>query len=108
MNKQAKDKKPKNRGPRKLSNILADLMAQRGYAQIAANEECNEAWKKVVGSLEKFTRAVDVKRGILHVLVSNSVVMQELTFRKPELVTAMKSALPDHNIKDLRFRVGSI
>lgn len=103
-----KTNETKNRGPRKLGNILADLMAQRGYAQVAANEECNEAWKKVVGSLEKFTRATEVKRGVLQVLVSNSVMMQELTFRKPELLAAMTEALPTHNIKDLRFRVGSI
>lgn len=99
---------PENRGPQKLSNVLADLMAQRGYAQLAASEECNAAWMTVVGSLDKFTKATDVKRGILQVLVSNSVVMQELTFRKPELLAAMTDALPNHNIKDLRFRVGSI
>lgn len=103
-----KTNEPKNRGPRKLNNLLADLMAQRGYAQVAASEECNDAWGKVVGALKKFTRATEVKRGVLQVLVSNSVVMQELTFRKPELLTAMNEALPTHKIKDLRFRVGSI
>lgn len=98
----------RNRPPQKLSNVLTDLMAQRGYAQLAASEECNDAWRKVIGSMEKFTRATEVKRGVLQIIVSNSVVMQELTFRRPELVAAMSKALPNHKIKDLRFRVGSI
>ena len=98
----------KDRGPQKLSNVLAQLMAQRGYAQIGADEECREAWKSVVGNLEKFSRATEVKRGVLSVIVSNSVVMQELTFRKSELIAAMADALPNYKIKDLRFRIGSI
>jgi len=44
----------------------------------------------------------------LQVIVSNSVVMQELTIRKTELLTAIVAELPDYKIKDLRFRVGSI
>lgn len=83
-------------------------MARRGYAQLGANEECNNAWKEVVGKLEKFSRATEVKRGVLQVIVSNSVVMQELTIRKAELISAMVAKLPNHKIKDLRFRVGSI
>ena len=105
---QAKKDARKDRGPQKLSNVLAQLMAQRGYAQIGANEECKETWKSVVGKLEKFSRATEVKRGVLYVIVSNSVVMQELTFRKSELVAAMADALPNYKIKDLRFRIGSI
>ncbi len=102
------DSKGKNRGPQKLGNVLAELMAQRGYAQLGANEECVEAWKSVVGKLDKFTRATEVKRGVLQVIVSNSVVMQELTFRKAELLAAIIKSLPNYNIKDLRFRIGSI
>ena len=96
------------RDPQKVGDVIADLFAQRGYAQIAASEECNEAWRAVVGNLQQLSRATEVKRGVLHVLVSNSVVMQELTFRKQELIPALDAALPNYHIKDLRFRVGSI
>lgn len=105
---QSQQNNRKDRGPQKLGNVLAELMAQRGYAQIGADEECKEAWNAVVGKLDKFTRATEVKRGVLFVIVSNSVVMQELTFRKKELLTAMADALPNYKIKDLRFRIGSI
>lgn len=96
------------REPQRIGEVLADLLARRGYAQLAAQEELNKAWGTVVGNLEKFSKPIDVKRGVMHVLVSNSVVMQELTFRKNELIPAMATELPDHKIKDLRFRIGVI
>lgn len=100
-------KPPQKRDPQKIGEVLTDLLARRGYAQISAHEECQEAWQSVVGSMEKFSRATEVKRGVLQVVVSNSLVMQELTFRKPELIAAMAKALPTHKIKDVRFRVGA-
>lgn len=92
----------------KIGDVLTDLLAQRGYAQVASQEELQHGWSSSVGKLEKFTRAVEVKRGTLHVVVSNSVVMQELTFRKQDLVRLMAEALPDHKIKEIRYRVGSV
>lgn len=96
------------RDPQKIGDVITDLLARRGYAQVAAHEECQEAWRTVVGKMEKFSRTSEVKRGVLHVIVSNSVVMQELTFRKRELIQSMATELPEHKIKDIRFRVGAI
>lgn len=96
------------RGPQKIGDLLPDLLARRGYAQIAVHEECQQAWSHAVGELDQFSRATDVKRGVLQVVVSNSVVMQELTFRKSDLISVLAKALPQHKIKDLRFRLGKI
>lgn len=98
----------KRRDPQKIGDVIADLMARRGYAQQEVQEECRLAWEEVAGTLAKFSRATDVKRGVLQVVVSNSVVMQEMTFRKQQLVEELQQALPEHSIKDLRFRIGSI
>lgn len=101
--------KPKQRrDPQKIGDVLTDLLARRGYAQIGAHEECQEAWSKAVGALDKFSRATEVKRGVLHIVVSNSVVMQELTFRKAELISYLAESLPKHKISDLRYKVGKI
>ena len=100
--------KEPNKGPQKIGDVLTDLLAQRGYAQVATHEALRKGWSAVVGNLEKFTRVADVKRGTLHVIVTNSVVMQELTFRQQELTLAVSEQLPDHKIKEIRFRIGSI
>ena len=94
--------------PRKIADVLTDLFAQRGYAQIKAVDDCQEAWAHIVGDLKSCSHAGEVKRGVLQVMVSNSVIMQELTFRQEELVTELQRMLPQHRIKSLRFRVGSV
>ena len=101
-------KESRQRDPQKIGDVITDLLARRGYAQLAANEECRQAWRSAVGGLEAFSRAGEVKRGVLQVVVGNSVVMQELTFRKQELLEAVIEALPNHQITDIRFRVGAI
>ena len=98
----------KNSSPQKIGDVLTDLLAQRGYAQVAAQAALQQSWKEVVGKMAQFSRVAEVKRGTLYVIVSNSVVMQELTFRKQQLCQTIGEQLPDHNIKDIRFRVGSV
>lgn len=96
------------RGPQKIGDVLTDLLAQRGYAQVAAHEALQQGWSQVVGKLDKFTRVTEVRRGTLYVMVTNSVVMQELTFRKQQLTQAMATELPEYKINAIRFRVGSV
>ena len=105
---QARHGQPTRRDPRKIADVLTDLFAQRGYAQVGASQDCQQAWARIIGDLAKFTHATEVRRGVLQVIVSNSVVMQELTFRKQDLITELGRALPHHQIKDLRFRLGHL
>lgn len=92
-----------------MDSVIAELMARRGYAQQNTADERCDAWMTVVGkNIAKRTRAGNVRRGVFEVIVSNSIVMQELTFRKQELVGLLAKELPSENISDLRFRIGSI
>ena len=99
---------PKKTAPKKIGDVISDLMAQRGYAQVASKAELQKWWADSAGALQKFTRAAELKRGVLHVIVSNSVVMQELGFRKQELIDSLNNTKPDQAIKDIRYRVGTI
>ena len=101
-------KEPSRREPQRIGDVITDLLARRGYAQLAASEECQTAWRKAVGKLEAFSKATEIKKGVLQVVVANSVVLQELTFRKPELLQAITETLPHHQVSDLRFRVGPV
>ncbi len=97
------------RGPQHVSEILAQLMARRGYARQQGAAASHEAWNEAAGPLAaKYTRAGTVRRGALEVIVANSTLVQELTFQKPQLLERLAELLPDEGIKDLRFRVGPI
>ena len=98
-----------SRGPQHVSNILAQLMARRGFAREQSASACETAWREAAGPLaSKYTRVGQVRRGALEVIVANSTLVQELGFQKPQLLEALRRLLPDESITDLRFRVGSI
>ena len=93
--------------PRRLDEILAQLISQKGYGRELSSLDCEEAWNELVGErLAKLTTPTRIRKGTLEVLVDNSTIVQELTFQKPHLVKSLGERLPDQHIGDLKFRVG--
>jgi predicted nucleic acid-binding Zn ribbon protein len=97
------------RKPKKISDIVAQLITARGYGRIQADASFGAAWQAAVGPvLAKYTHAGRLRRGVFEVTVANSMTIQELTFQKQQLLTKLRTELPDAKIRDLRFRVGSV
>jgi len=95
--------------PKPIGNILAELLARRGYARVQAGGLSAAAWQAAAGELvSAYTRAGQVRRGVLEVFVSNSTLMQEMSFQKAALLKKLAELAPDENIRDLKFRVGPI
>jgi predicted nucleic acid-binding Zn ribbon protein len=92
-----------------IADIMAQLMARKGYARERSAAAYGEAWRAAVGeALGRSTRAGAIRRGALEVFVANSTLMQELTFQKPALLEKLRQLLPDEKLANLRFRVGAI
>lgn len=110
------DKRKKHRGwwyrqrePKRIADVVAQLVQRRGYAQVQAAREWDQAWQQAVG--ERFAKVTSpgvLKRGVLEVIVANSLLMQELGFDKERLLEAMQTALPEAGLKQIRFRVGKV
>jgi predicted nucleic acid-binding Zn ribbon protein len=97
------------RRPKKISDVVAQLLTKRGYGRVAANETLAEAWATAAGSrLAAASRPGKVSRGTLEVTVTNSTTMQEFTFQKQQILAELGRTLPDAKIRNLRFRVGQI
>ncbi len=97
------------RPPERIGDILGELMARTGYARVQAAQSLADVWQRVAGELAgRFTRVSVIKRGKLEIIVANSVLVQELTYRKAELLQSLCGELPDAKISDLRFRVGPL
>jgi predicted nucleic acid-binding Zn ribbon protein len=90
-----------------MSDLLPQLMAQRGYARLISHDQFDDAWQQVSGPLSDQTRVGQLRRGVLEVFAKNSVVLQELTFQKRKLHQAITQRLPDQKIRDLKFVVAS-
>jgi predicted nucleic acid-binding Zn ribbon protein len=95
--------------PRHIGDILSGLMARRGYARVVSGGACADAWAEAAGAaLASCTRATQVRRGVLEVMVGNSTMVQEIGFRKTALLKRLVELLPDEKIRDLKLRVGPI
>ncbi len=95
--------------PKPIGNVLAQLVQRRGYAQVRIAGERDKAWQAAAGEeLAAMTRIGGIRRGVMEVTVANSLLIQELTFRKEKLLADLQQALPEAGIKQLRFRVGQI
>lgn len=97
------------RKPKAVKNVVADVIAKRGYASTGASERVAEAWAEAAGPvLARHSRAGALRRGVLEVLVASSVMMQEIQFHRPRLLADVQRALPDARITGLKLRVGRV
>lgn len=96
------------RGPLPIAEVLSRLMSRQGYANLLASDDWTDLWKEVAGKQAQHSRVGKCSRGVLEILVRNSTVLQELTFRKKQLLAAVQQRAPQFKVKDLRFRVGAI
>ncbi len=98
------------RGPTPLSEVLGALFAAKGYGRLRSTRELEEAWAEAVGpSAARQTCPGLIRHGVLSVTVSHPTLLEELAaFRKPTLLSALRRALPDTKIHDIRFRIGPI
>jgi len=98
-----------SRWPKRIENVIAQLVQRRGYAQVRVAGERDEAWKNTVGEqLAAETQVSSVRRGAFEVLVANSLLMQELTFRKEAILIQLQEALPEAGIKQVKFRLAQL
>ena len=109
INSRIDQRRPRIRQPKKMADVLSNLMSKRGYARELSTTTLDDAWQKTIGPrFAGDTRPGNIKRGVLEVLVASSAVLQELTFQKKQLLTKLQSAAADQKITDLRFKVGAI
>jgi predicted nucleic acid-binding Zn ribbon protein len=95
--------------PKKLGDVLAELMARRGYARELTAAQYADAWREAAGEfIAARTRVGAVKRGALEVIVANSVLSQEITFQKQSILGQLTRLLPRERITNLRLRVGPV
>jgi predicted nucleic acid-binding Zn ribbon protein len=97
------------RQPKKIADVLAQLITLRGYGRIQADADWSAAWQAAAGeALARHSRPGKLRRGQLEITVSNSTVLQELSFQKQTILARLQAHISDARIRDLRFRIGSI
>ncbi|MDA0657947.1 MAG: DUF721 domain-containing protein [Planctomycetota bacterium] len=101
--------RPNRRAPQRMGDVVSQLMARRGYARVLSHHQYDDSWREIVGEeIARQTRTGQLKRSVLEIFVQNSVLMQELTFRKSELLKRLQSQHLSHQIKEIRFKVAAV
>ena len=96
----------RQRPVRKIGDVISNLFARRGYAQLQFRAELQQAWESAAGErLARHGRPLELRRGVLQIAVENSAAVQELTFQKAQLLSRMKQLLATEKIRDLRFKI---
>lgn len=99
----------KSRGPQKIGDVLANVMARRGYGNQQSSEELEATWQRAAGQkLADVSRPGSLRRGTLEIVVKNSLALQELAFQQKRILRDLNTIYPPEKIKELRFRVGNI
>jgi hypothetical protein len=97
------------RRPKKSANLVAQLMARKGYGQQQAIRELDDVWSAIAADTWRMqTRVGVIRGGILEVVFGNSVLNKRLEFDKKRLLAELQRQLPKNNIRDIRFRIGNL
>lgn len=95
--------------PRHISEVVAEILARTGLGGSRSAQELQAAWAEIVGPpLDGLSRVSRLFRGKLEVVVAHSAAVQELTFRKRQILQELQRRWPDKSIRDLKFRVGQL
>jgi predicted nucleic acid-binding Zn ribbon protein len=99
---------PSNVGVVRVADVLPQLIAKYGLQKQRNIEQITLIWRETVGEpYGSVTRVIGLKSGTIEIAVPHHAFVQELSFRQSELLTGLKTALPEEKIKRIKFAVTS-
>ena len=91
-----------------MRRLMADLLTRHVAAGKLGDNRWEEAWKQAAPEFKTQTRCGQARRGVLEILVAHSSAMQEVAFQKEKIMERLKQLLPEEELEDIRFRIGSL
>jgi len=99
----------RGKNARRIGTIISQLMSRRGYASVAAENAMMQSIAGSVGpALAGSITVGKLSRGVLQIYAVDSVVMQELTFQKRQIIKRLAKDHPQAKITDVRFRLQTL
>ncbi len=91
-----------------IGNVIRGLLSSTGYAETQAAALLQQQWEAAVGAeLSAVSRPGNVTRGVLQVYAASSPAMQELHFRKKQILAGLTANPALSQIRELKIRVGT-
>ena len=87
-----------------LSDAIVQYLRESGLEQSVLEVQVEETWPKVMGDVvNRLTRSVEVKDGVLIVRVSSAALKTQLFENRFELVSKLNEAVGAKIIRDCRI-----
>jgi predicted nucleic acid-binding Zn ribbon protein len=97
--------------PKPLKGIARQLLAQWTKKVQKTDQFYDSIWKEVAGErVAGHTSIEKIVKGKAHILVENSMWMNELTFLKDKIKISLNKAFSNNgiNIEEIAFKIGMI
>jgi predicted nucleic acid-binding Zn ribbon protein len=89
-----------------IQSLVNRLVSERGYAAVQGGEAIREAWDSVVGKeIAGQTKPGNLRGGVLHIHVADSLTLQELHFRKKQILQKLQTGHQELRIAELKFKL---
>ena len=97
---------PSRLAAQSIKSLVNRLVSERGYAAVQGGEVIRDAWDCVVGKeIAAQTKPGNLRAGTLHIHVADSLTLQELHFRKKQILQKLQQVNKDLRISDLKFKL---
>ncbi len=89
----------------KLSDVLKEFVSENRLQDGLDKVDVKEAWASLMGNgVNNYTTNVQLKRDILYVDLSSSVLREELSYGKEKIITMLNEHLGKELIKKIVMR----
>ena len=89
----------------KLSDVLKEFVSENRLQDGLDKVDVKEAWASLMGNgVNNYTTNVQLKRNILYVDLSSSVLREELSYGKEKIITMLNEHLEKELIKKIVLR----
>ncbi len=91
-----------------ISGLVRNFISQSGMNRKLEECEALLLWDRVASSMATRTQPVAITRGIMFINVTDSVMLQQLTFYKKEFADKINLMFGKRVVRDITFRVGRV
>ncbi len=96
---------PTTARPIRLS--VAEWLTRQRIASPQLTKALRAAWRKAAGEMiAEHSLPTRVSRGVLQVIVADSMVAQEIALHRNQILATLQKLLPDQPIRKMRCKVG--
>jgi predicted nucleic acid-binding Zn ribbon protein len=95
-------------GPQRIGEFVKQFLKRAGLDRPARESALADAWGQALGDprLAAHVRPGTIRNGVLRAVVDSPVVLQQLSFRRREIVKRLGELAPGAGVRDVRFVVG--